>query len=72
MRETKAEYIARMMIQYKRIEEQNNHLASALLKLDMMQLTPENGMSEIPPPEGVNPARGKAMVTQAYNQGIPE
>ena len=72
MRETQAEYIARMMIQYKRIEEQNNYLASALLKLQVMGLTLENGLSELPPPNGVHPSRWKAMLTHAYNQGIPE
>ncbi len=45
---------------------QMDMVASAVLKLDMMGLTPENGMVECPPPKGINPFRWKAMVVHAY------
>lgn len=45
---------------------------SAALKLDMMGLTPENGMVECPAPEGVDSARWKAMVTNIFKNGAPK
>jgi hypothetical protein len=71
MQETQEQYFARMLLQLDRINNQNRLLEAALLKLDIMQLTPEQGMVELAVPEGISPARWKAMVTHAYKQGIP-
>lgn len=72
MSETREQVIARMHTQLLRIREQNEHLSAALLKLQIMGLTPENGMVELEVPNGISPARWKAMVTHAFYNGIPD
>ena len=46
--------------------EQLDAVGASVLKLQMMGLTPENGMVECPPPRGINPFRWKAMVIHAF------
>lgn len=70
-KETRQEYFQRMLIQYERIEKQNVYLRNALLKLQLMGLTPENGVVELEVPEGITPERWKAMVIHAYREGVP-
>jgi len=66
-----------MMTAIERVQLQNQALMgrrhqleavySALLKLEMMGLTLENGMVECNPPEDINPLRWKAMLVFAVN-----
>lgn len=49
---------------------QLNAVASAVLKLDMLGLTLENGMIECPPPSDIHPFRWKAMLNHAIVNGI--
>jgi hypothetical protein len=47
--------------------DQLDRVSSAVLKLEMMGLTPYNGMVECPPPDGIDPFRWKAMLIQEWN-----
>jgi hypothetical protein len=45
-------------------------VTSAVLKLQMLDLTPENGMVQCPPPANIDPLRWRAMVRHYfYNEG---
>lgn len=72
MSETREQMFARLHRQMKLREELNEHVSAAILKLQMLGLTPENGMVELPVPEGIHPMRWKAVVKSAFRQGIPE
>ncbi len=41
-------------------------VSSAIIKLQIMGLTPENGMVECPCPEGIHPSRWTAMIKQGF------
>jgi hypothetical protein len=51
---------------------QDEAVASAILKLDLMGLTPEKDMIECPPPVNyrIHPLRWRAMVRSAFRNGI--
>ena len=50
--------------------DQIDRVSSAVLKLEIMGLTPYNGMIECPPPNGVDPFRWKAMILNYFiNEG---
>ena len=45
-------------------------VSSAILKLQMLGLTPENGMVECPPVHNIDPLRWRAMIRHFfYNEG---
>lgn len=71
MSETRAEKFARMYKQMQLKQAQKDAVAAAMLKLDMMGLTVENGMVECPPPEGTHPSRWKAMLKSVERNGFP-
>ncbi len=51
---------------------QKEAVASAVMKLQMLGLTIDNGMVECPPPDKVHPFRWRAMIASAMNNGMPE
>ena len=52
---------------------QDAHVASAILKFYLMGLTPEEDMVECPPPRDyyIHPLRWRAMVRNAFRNGMP-
>ena len=47
--------------------EQIDAVSSATIKLEMMGLTPENGMVECPPPSNIDPLRWRAMIRNFWH-----
>lgn len=46
---------------------QNERVAQAVLKLQLMGLTPDTGMVECIPPSDINPLRWRGMIKLAWN-----
>lgn len=51
---------------------QIDFVGSALLKIEMMGLSLEDGIKECMPPARIHPFRWKAMISHCFINGIPE